>query len=463
MAHQQVDTMINNTTAVTMNGKREVITDASIAISAGSIVEVGKTGEMSSRLQARDVIDGRQFVATPGLVNTHVHVTGEPLTRGYVPEGLSFEELIFHWLCPMYAMYTEDEERLSAQLAATEMLKSGTTSFIEAGTVKYVDAVVDALVGIGVRARIGKWIWDLPPEPREFAQSTEEAIANLERVLANHRHVAGGRIQAWAMVLGHTTCSDELWTAAVEAARKWDTGLNFHMSHAEGDPDGFLAQFGHRPMEHLHKLGVLGANCTIAHAVHVDDHEISLLAQSGTNVAHCPSSHMRCSIGVSQVGRIPELLEAGVNVGLGTDGNNASNYSDLMRVTYLVAGLFKDARRDPSMIPAEKAFEMATLGGAKAMLAEYEIGSLEPGKRADIVLHDRSRPEWTPLLNVANQLVWSADGRGVHTVFVDGAKVVDNYRMTTIDEADLYAKAQTAGEAIVARSGLRDGRKWPTI
>jgi 5-methylthioadenosine/S-adenosylhomocysteine deaminase len=460
---QQVDTLIDNTIAVTMNGKREVITDASIAISAGTIIEVGKTSEMAYRIRGRQVIDGRQFVATPGLINTHVHVTGEPLTRGYVPEGLSFEELIFHWLCPMYAMYTEEEERLSAQLASTEMLKSGTTSFIEAGTVKHIDAVVDALTGIGIRARVGKWIWDLPPEPVEFAHTTEDAIAALEKVLEDHRNVAAGRIQAWAMVLGHTTCSDELWTAAVNAAQRWDTGINFHMSHAEGDPEGFLAQFGQRPMEHLDKLGVLGANTTVAHAVHVDDHEIALLAQSGTSVAHCPSSHIRCSIGISQVGRIPEMLEAGVNVGLGTDGNNASNYSDLMRVTYLVAGLFKDARRDPNLIPAEKAFELATLGGAKAMLAEHEVGSLEAGKKADIVLHDRSRPEWTPLLNVANQLVWSADGRGVHTVFVDGQKVVDNYQMTTIDEADLYAKAQTAGEAIVARSGLPDGRKWPTI
>ena len=460
---QQIDTLINDTIAVTMNGNRDVINDASIAISGNSIVDVGKTSELAGRYSAAEVIDGRRFVVTPGLVNTHVHVTGEPLLRGFVPEGLSFEELIFHWLCPMYAMYTEEEERLSAQLAATEMLKSGTTSFIEAGTVKHVDAVVEALVDIGIRARVGKWIWDLPPEPVEFAHTTTEAIAALERVLSDHRNVAGGRIQAWAMVLGHTTCSDELWTAAVEAARKWDTGINFHMSHAEGDPDGFLAQFGHRPMEHLNKLGVLGTNTTIAHAVHVDDHEISLLAQTGTSVAHCPSSHLRCSIGISPIGRIPELLDAGVNVGLGTDGNNASNYSDLMRVTYLVAGLFKDSRRDPNLIPSEKAFEMATLSGAKAMLAEHEIGSLEGGKRADLVLHDRSRPEWTPLLNVANQLVWSADGRGVHTVFVDGAKVVDDYRMTTLDEQDLYDRAQAAGEAIAARSGLPDGRKWPTI
>ncbi len=166
---------------------------------------------------------------------------------------------------------------------------------------------------------------------------------------------------------------------------------------------------------------------------------------------------------MTQIGKMPEMYAAGVNLTIGTDGNNAANYADMMRATYLVAGLFKDARRDPTMFPAEVAYEMATLGGARALLSDGEIGSLEPGKRADLVLHDRDRPEWTPLLNVANQLVWSADGRGVHTVLVDGRTVVDSYRLTTVDEADLYRRAQRAGEAIVARSGLPDRAKWPKV
>jgi cytosine/adenosine deaminase-related metal-dependent hydrolase len=128
-----------------------------------------------------------------------------------------------------------------------------------------------------------------------------------------------------------------------------------------------------------------------------------------------------------------------------------------------VAGLFKDARTDPQMFPAEKAYEMATLGGARALQLEDQIGSLEPGKRADIVLHDTDRPEWRPLLNVANQLVWSADGRGVHTVLVDGQVVVEDYRCVTIDEDRLWADVQVAGEAITGRSGLPDKAKWPIL
>ena len=154
------------------------------------------------------------------------------------------------------------------------------------------------------------------------------------------------------------------------------------------------------------------------------------------------------------------MLARGINVAIGTDANNASNYSDMYRATYLVAGLYKDARRDPRMVPAELAFEMATLHGARALGLEDEIGSIEEGKRADVVLHDRQRPEWTPLLNVANQLVYSADGRGVHTVFVDGKKVVENYHLVTVDQGALFERAQRAAESLVARVGLSARTNW---
>ena len=460
---EDADFVVEASHVVTMNPAREVIVDGAVAVRGRDIVAVGKRDDITDRYQAPRRLGGPRFVLTPGMVNTHIHITGEPITRGFVPDDTPFEENVFAWLCPLYAAQNEGDERASAQLAAAELLKSGCTSFLEAGTVQYVDAVVDALVEIGIRARVGRWIWDLPPEPEVYRQTTAEAISNLESTLERHRTVAGGRIQAWSMIVGHTTCSDELWRAAADAARRHGTGLNFHMSPAAMDPEGFLAQFGQRPVEHLDSIGVLGDNTVLVHCVHVDDSEIALLAKHRCSVAHCPTTALKVSYGVTQIGRMPEMKAAGINVTIGTDGNNASNYSDMMRATYLVAGLFKDARRDPSMFPAEVAYEMATLGGAKALLAEQEIGSLEPGKRADLVLHDRSRPEWTPLLNIANQLVWAADGRGVHTVMVDGQVVVEAYRLTTIDEARLYDEIQERAEALVARTGLPDRSKWRIV
>jgi len=454
-------TLIEGRYVVSMNATRDLIQDGAVLIDDDRIVATGKAADLRAAHPDAERVGGDRFVVTPGLVNTHIHITGEPLTRGYVPDDTPFEENVFEWLCPLYAVYTAAEERLSAQLAAVEMLKSGTTAFLEAGTIRFLDEVVDGLGEVGIRGRVGRWVWDLPPEPGVYRQDTDVAIGHLARQLRELRSAAGGRIGAWSILVGHTTCSDPLWRAARALATEHGVGLSFHMSPARLDPDAFIAEFGQRPMIHLDQLGVLGPDVAITHCVHVDDREIEVMASRGVSVVHCPTTALKVSYGVTQVGKMPEMVQAGINLSIGTDGNNASNYSDLHRATYLVAGLFKDARTDPQMFPAETAYEMATLGGARTLLLQDEIGSLEPGKKADVVLHDTDRPEWRPLLNVMNQLVWSADGRSVHTVYVDGRRVVDGGRMTTVDEERLYADAQAAGEEITLRSGLPDRAKFP--
>ena len=458
---ENIDLLIRGWYVVTMNERRDVIRDGAVAVRGDRIIDVGKRVDLEGKYSASRVVGGDHFVVTPGLVNTHIHITGEPLTRGYVPDDTPFEENVFMWLCPLYSVYTAEEERLSGQLAAVEMLKSGTTTFLEAGTIRFLDEVLDGLVEVGIRGRVGRWVWDLPPEPDVYQQTTDQAIAFLEHQLTTYKSMANDRLGASSILVGHTTCSDPLWRAARELATEHGTGMSFHMSPAKLDPEGFVAEFGQRPMIHLAELGVLGPDVAMTHCVQVDDQELAVMAETGVSVANCPTTALKVSYGVTQVGKMPEMVMSGINVGIGTDGNNASNYSDLMRATYLVAGLFKDARQDPQMFPAEKAYEMATLSGARAMGMEDRIGSLEVGKRADVVVHDTDRPEWRPLLNVMNQLVWSADGRGVHTVIVDGVVVVEDGRMTTVDEEALYAAAQEAGEAITARSGLPDKAKFP--
>ncbi len=456
-----VDFLIKGWQVVTMNENRDIIVDGAVAIRGDQIVAVGKATDLVQRFSAKETVGGPHMVVTPGLVNTHIHVTGEPLARGYVPDDTPFEENVFQWLCPLYAAHTPEEEKLSAQLAAVEMLKSGTTTFLEAGTVRFLEPVLEGLAALGIRGRLGRWVWDLPPEPDVYRQDTDQAIGFLQHQLENFKSVDEGRLGTWSTLVGHTTCSDPLWKAARELATEHGTGMSFHMSPAALDPDGFREEFGQLPLVHLEELGVLGDDVVITHCVHVADEEISLMARRGTHVSHCPTTALKVSYGVTQIGKIPEMVTAGINVAIGTDGNNASNYSDLMRATYLVAGLFKDARRDPQMFPAEKAYEMATLGGAKALQLEDQIGSLEPGKKADVVLHDTDRPEWRPLHNVMNQLVWSADGRGVDTVFVDGRRVVEGGQITAFDEREFYERCQIAGESVVDRSGLPDRSKFP--
>ena len=460
---EKIDLLAKGWYLVTMNEGRDIIRNGAVAVRDGRIVAIGKADDLEALYAPEETIGGERFVITPGLVNAHIHITGEPLTRGYVPDDTPFEENVFVWLCGLYSVHTAEEERLSAILASVEMLKSGTTTFLEAGTIRFLDEVIDGLEEVGIRGRVGRWIWDLPPEPDVYRQSTDEAIGHLQRQLEAFKAGPDDRVGTWSTVVGHTTISDPLWKAARELATEHGVGLSFHMSPAKHDPEGFIAEFGQRPMVHLAELDVLGADVVMTHCVQVDGEELSVIAETGAHVVHCPTTALKVSYGVTQVGKMPEMVMAGTNVAIGTDGNNASNYSDLMRATYLVAGLFKDARQDPQMFPAEKAFEMATLGGASAMQMSEEIGSLEVDKRADFVLHDTDRPEWRPLLNVMNQLVWSADGRGVHTVVVDGRKVVENGEMLTVDEAALYAKVQLAGEAITSRSGLPDKAKYPVF
>ena len=457
-----VDLLVDAWYLVTMNESRDIIHRGSLAIRDDKIIDVGKTSELEIKYIPKRRIGGDRFVVTPGMINTHIHITGEPITRGYVPDDTPFMENVFVWLCTLYSVQRPEEEIASAKLASVEMLRSGTTCFLEAGTILHFDEVFAELSTIGIRGRVGSWVWDIPPEPSVYRQSTDQAITKLQRQLEKY-HCPNDLLSAWSILVGHTTCSDPLWKAAKTFSDQYDVGMSFHMSPAEMDPEGFITSFGQRPIIHLADIGVLDHKCALTHAVRVSDAEIDILAKVGASIAHCPTTALKVSYGITQVGKFPEMVQKGINVSLGTDGNNASNYSDLMRATYLVAGLFKDAREDPQMFPAEKAFEMATIDGAKTMLMQDKIGSLEVGKKADLVLHDTDRPEWRPLLNVMNQLVWSADGRGVHTVLVDGKIVVENYRCTTLDEERLWADVQSMGEAVAGRSGLPDKAKYPTL
>jgi 5-methylthioadenosine/S-adenosylhomocysteine deaminase len=459
----QVDTLITNAILVTMDAARRVIKDGALAVAADRIVAVGKTADLRARYEVKNVIDASRFVVTPGLVNSHIHITGEPLTRGYVPDDADFDENVFQWLVPFHRYFTPADERLSAQLAALEMLRSGTTSFIEAGSLTALDEVADGLDEIGIRGRIALRNWDQSSTAVHASRATDEAIRLLTDELRRYPPRSGRRIAAWPTLIGHALCTAELFQAAKQLSFEHGAGVTFHMSPAPNDAAWYLERHGCRPVEYLAEIGALGSDVVITHLVHISDREIELLAASGTNVAHCPTTALKCGYGITRHGRFPEMAARGINIAIGTDGNNGSNYSDLMRATYLVAGVFKDARGDATLFPAESAFAMATLNGARAIGLEHEIGSLEPGKKADFVFHDTHRPEWRPLLNVANQLVWAADGRGVHSVWVDGVRVVDNYRSTRIDEEKLYAEAQIAGEAIVRRSGLPNKARWPVF
>lgn len=458
------DLMIRHAWIVTMDEDRRIFRDGALVVTGDRIVAVGQSAEIEARYSARETIDGSRFVLTPGFVNGHVHITGEPITRGYIPDDTDWRTNVFDWLIPTYLAQNPGEERLSAQFAAVEMLRSGTTCFIEAGTILDLDGVVEALGAIGIRGRLGQWVQDraFAPDDDQSALTTA-AIAKLEDQVARYPASGDPLLAAWPCLVGHNTATDALWRAATDLARANGIGVTAHMSPDPADPAYYLDTTGKRPIAHLATIDALGPHLSLTHAIHLDDAEVALLAASGTHVTHCPMTAFKGAYGAGSAGKFPEMHKAGVPIQLGTDGNNNGNSGDLMRAMYCMAGLFKDARRDPELFPAHEVLEAATLNGASGARLGHAIGALKPGMKADFVAHDRDRPEWVPLLNVVNQLVWSADGRGVHSVWVDGKRLVDTYRMTMLDEERLYAEVEAVAPDLIARAGKSVPSIWPVL
>ncbi len=227
--------------------------------------------------------------------------------------------------------------------------------------------------------------------------------------------------------------------------------------------EAYIAAHGRRPLLDFDDLGILGANTRTTHMVHLDDDEMAVLIESGASVAHCPQTAYRLAYGVARHGRFPEMIAAGIPLGLGTDGVNSADNQELFKAMQLAVGLFKDARLDPSLVPAETAVEMATIGGARCLGLEAEIGSLEVGKRADVILLDRRAPELTPLIDVANALVYATDGRNVAHVFVGGVEVVRAGEVQSLDADALLAEVRAIAPLLIARAGLEARPRWPIL
>ena len=246
-------------------------------------------------------------------------------------------------------------------------------------------------------------------------------------------------------------------------ADEYRTGMTLHQSNSESSVKASLQHSGKRPVEYLEDIGVLGPNTLLAHVIGLDEAEIDAMARTQTKAVMCPTAALKQGNGTTSRGMLPELLEKGVCVGLGTDAGNNSNLIETMRSMYLVAVIYKDARANVKMVPAETALEMATIRGAEALGLDDQIGSVEVGKKADLVLFDTRRPEWRTLFNPVNNLVYNADGRSVHTVVVDGRVVVEDHTPVFVDEWELIQKVQELGEGMLARTGLSYPSRWPVV
>ena len=445
---------------LTLDNERRMLTDASIVISGSTIIAVGKTDDLEG-VEAEETIDARHFVVTPGFISGHMHISYAHATRGIFPDDLGPAYLpnVF----AIQGVMTEEEERLTSLLAITELLKYGTTTFVDPGSTKYIEACLDAYRQSGCRIVTGTQVTDRENPLNVPTYETAEALEITRETVERFDGELDGMVSAWAMPFSPDFASAELLVGTAQIARDLGTRTTLHHSYTTSSRSTWLDRTGRTPTAFLDQIGVLDDNMLLAHALGITRDDVSIIAGSGASVAMCPTAAAKGGSGMTRTALLPELLEAGVAVGLGTDAANNSNLVETMRSMYLAAILYKDGREDVTMIPAETAVEMATVTGAKALDMNDMIGSIEPGKRADLVLFDTRRPEWRTLFNPVNNLVYSADGRSVHTVIVDGRVVVRDHVPTFVDEWEFIQEVQGFGADMMKRAGVDFSSRWPVV
>jgi 5-methylthioadenosine/S-adenosylhomocysteine deaminase len=396
---------------------------------------------------------------TPGMINAHQHLTGDPLVRSCIPDLLPPGASIFEWSVPLHGAHTGDDDELSATMGAVESLRNGVTTVIEAGTVAHPERMAAGVVAAGLRGTIGTWGWDIEIGP--YAAPCDEVLDRQRAVV--ERFPAGGLVAGWVTLVGHDLASDELLAGAADLARELGTSMTMHLSPTSSDPERYLARSGRRPVVHLDHLGVLGPHLLLAHGVWLDESEIELVLSSRTAIAYCPWAYLRLGQGVTRVGRHADIVERGGRVALGCDASNAGDTADILRAAAVAAGIARDGRIDPERFGAHDVFELATIAGAEAVGMADRVGSIEPGKQADLVVHRASGWGWTPRGDVGLQLVWGTDGRSVRDVWVGGRQVIAAGVSTLVDEGALEKAAGEAQDALLKRAGISIPHRWPYV
>jgi 5-methylthioadenosine/S-adenosylhomocysteine deaminase len=451
------DLLLVGADVVTMDAERRVLTAASVAVSHGAVAGLGTAADLRRRFPDAEELDARECVVVPGLIDAHQHTTGDPLVRSMIPDDISSDESIFDWIVPLHGVHDGDDDELSATITAVDALTRGVTTLLEPGTVANPLRVGAGLQQAGVRGRVGGWGWDVEGMP--FAAPADEVLARQEetvKALAPNRLVTG-----WVTLVGHDLASDELFAAAADLADRLDVGLTLHMSPGENDIAAYAKRSGLRPIEHLDRLGVLGPRLVLGHAVWLDDRELELVLESYSAIASSPGAYLRLGQGYTRAGRHGEFVRRGGRLALGCDSHNAGDVPDVLHAAYLLAALERD--RGTHRLRADEVFALATVAGAEAVGMGEQLGSIEVGKAADLVVLDTRSIAWTPRGDLALQLVWGGAAGSVRDVVVDGEVVVRDRRPTRVDVDALRAEAADRSASLLRRAGIAVPHRWPVV
>jgi 5-methylthioadenosine/S-adenosylhomocysteine deaminase len=435
---QRVDLLILGGTIVTMDASRRVIEDGAIAVSQGRIVAVGPSKDITSKYSAQQTVDGSGRVITPGLINGHTHIP-MVLFRG-LADDMDLQEWLTKYIFPAEAKnVTEEFVRVGTRLGLAEMIRGGTTTYCD--MYYFEDAIADETSKAGVRAVLGETVIDFPVADNK---TNAEAMSYVEKFVSRWK----GNELIIPAIAPHApyTVSEEHLKAARAFSDRTGAPIVTHISETKFEVDESLKNKGATPVAYLERIGFLNNKVIAAHMVWPQGDDISVLQRRGVGVVHNPQSNMKLAAGVAPV---PKMMDAGVLVGLGTDGAASNNDLNMWEEMDTVAKLHKVFSGDPKLISAQQAFEFATIRGAQALHLEREIGSIEVGKRADILVITRDTLNQSPLYNIYSDLVYATKGSDVETVVINGRLVMRDRRLLTLDEAVIKKDAARLREKVI--------------
>lgn len=449
--------LLHNATVISMNPGREIFMNGDVLIEDDRIAAVGYVNNDRIRPGEKDVesIDCTGKIVMPGLINTHVH-TSQQFER-----GLADDVDLLTWLhdrtWPFESSLTEEDSYWSSLLCGCELIRSGVTTFAEAGG-QHVDGMGRAVTELGVRAALCQSALDCGEGlPEGWVKPTTDMLAMQVAQHERWHGKADGRIRHWFGLRTIFNNSDDLIVRTKQAADERGTGVHMHVAEI-ADEIRFVQQTrGASTVEHLHRLGVLGPNLLAVHTVWMTPREIDLFALHGVQVSHNPAAAMR----VLGFAFVPEMLDRGMAVSIGTDGAPSNNRMDMFDEMYLTALIHKGRRLDSAIVPAERVLEMATINGARAMLWDAETGSLGPGKKADLIVVNPRHPGSLPVHNPVSQLVYAMHSQNVESSMCDGRWLMRDGTILSVNEEQVMDQAVERAEAIRQRANVPVVMRFP--
>ncbi|HLG16522.1 MAG TPA: 5'-deoxyadenosine deaminase [Blastocatellia bacterium] len=428
--------LIKDATVITLDGKNRIF-KGDVGIEQGRITSIGRPPVFRAFGKAVEVIDARGLVLLPGFVQTHIHLC-QTLFRG-AADDLSLIEWLRKRIWPLEAAHTAESLFASARLAVAELIRGGTTCALTMETVHHTDAAFHAVAESGFRAVIGKCMMDKGDDvPSGLREETEASIAESLALLERWHGSAGGRIRYCFAPRFAVSCSHGLLERVARLARERGVMVHTHASENIDEIEMVEYETGRRNIEYLSDVGLAAPNVVLAHCVWVNETELEILRQTGTHVAHCPSSNLKLGSGFAPVA---EMVRRGISVSLGADGAPCNNRLDMF-TEMRTAALIQKSLRGPETLPAQTVLRMATIEGARALGMSDEIGSIEVGKRADLILLNLHRLHTTPSPDLISTIVYAAESTNVETAIIDGRVVMRDGLLMTMNEGEVIATAR---------------------